>query len=120
MNLPSTLEVMHKLKCGQNIFRRPLIEKMMAEVSELSKALSTDLDHYIEPLPEFKTKYHAPVLTLEERNKAQAYAKKMIDKYPHRQRTFIAVLCIENMRLVKEINEHRAARGIDPLPVHEV
>lgn len=32
----------------------------------------------------------------------------------------LSMLVIENVRLVKEINEHRAARGIPPLDVHKV
>lgn len=32
----------------------------------------------------------------------------------------LAALCVENVRLTKEVNEHRAARGIDPLETYEV
>ncbi len=32
----------------------------------------------------------------------------------------LAALCLENVRLVKEINEHRAARGIEPLKTFKV
>jgi hypothetical protein len=115
MNLPFTLEVMNKLKCGQNIFRRPLIEKAMAEVGELAKKCPIE----VEPLPEIKTQYYRPILTAEEKAKVQEYAKKAMNSTLN-YASLIVLLCAENMTLVKEVNEHRAARGIEPLPTFEV
>jgi phosphopantetheine adenylyltransferase len=39
---------------------------------------------------------------------------------PAKSEIIMTALVIENVRLVKEINEHRAARGIAPLEVKRV
>jgi len=65
--------------------------------------------------------YTRPELTAEDHAQAEAYAAQQFRKYGLMKMTvLIAALVLENMCLVKEINEHRAARGIDPLPVFEV
>jgi len=67
------------------------------------------------------TPYTRPELTAEDREQAEEYAGKMIRRYGMgRVLVMVAALCLENVRLVKEVNEHRAARGIDPLPTFEV
>ena len=67
------------------------------------------------------TDYIRPELTKAEMQAAQNDAGKLFRKYGLRNvGNMILMLCIENMRLVKEINEHRAARGIAPLEVFEV
>ena len=70
------------------------------------------------PLP---TPYQRPELTAEDRTQAEQYAAQVFRRYGIGKVTLmIAALALENIRLVKEINEHRAARGIEPLPTFEV
>jgi len=60
---------------------------------------------------------------LEERDIIQARmdAQKLIRKYGIKNMSkMLVALVIENVRLVKEVNEHRAARGIAPLETFEV
>ncbi len=65
--------------------------------------------------------YQRPELTDEDKRKAEVEAKRLIQQHGYNNLPkMLALLCVENVRLVKEINEHRAARGIDPLPVYEV
>lgn len=65
--------------------------------------------------------YQSPELTDEDRKKAEADARALIKKYGFNNLPkMLAALCVENVRLVKEIQEHRAARGIAPLEVFEV
>lgn len=33
--------------------------------------------------------------------------------------TYILRICVENAQLLMELNEHREARGLDPLPVYD-
>lgn len=67
------------------------------------------------------TTYTRPELTEEDRKQAEAAAKKLIRKYGYNNLPkMLAALCIENVRLTKEVNEHRAARGVDPLETYEV
>lgn len=65
--------------------------------------------------------YQRPELADEDKAKAERDAKDLVKKHGFNNLPkMLALLCIENVRLVKEIQEHRAARGIDPLPTHEV
>lgn len=65
--------------------------------------------------------YTPPQLTDADRRQAEEDAKGLFRKYGIRNITImLAALCLENVRLVKEINEHRAARGIEPLKTFEV
>jgi hypothetical protein len=65
--------------------------------------------------------YNSPELTDEDKKKAEADALKLVRKYGFANLPkMLAALCVENVRLTKEINEHRAARGIDPLETFEV
>src|SRR3972149_3970982 len=58
--------------------------------------------------------YASPELTDENKKKANEDANKLIKKHGYNNLPkMLAYLCIENVRLVKEINEHRAARSID-------
>jgi hypothetical protein len=114
---PTTLEVMHKVKCGQNIFRKTTIQSMLDEFFNLAEQAGVDVVTAEMDRP--RMEYHAPVLSIEEKEKAQQYAINAINK-GGTYRNIIVALCAENMRLVKEIQEHRAARGIEPLPVFEV
>jgi len=67
------------------------------------------------------TIYTRPELTDQDRKQAETEAKKLLRKYGYSNfPKMLAALCIENVRLVKEINEHRAALGIDPLETFEV
>ncbi len=60
--------------------------------------------------------YTRPELTPEEKQQAQTDGLKLTANrsVPQLRALFIA-MCQENMRCLKEINEHRAARGIEPL-----
>jgi phosphopantetheine adenylyltransferase len=65
--------------------------------------------------------YNRPELTDDDKKKAEADAMRLVKKYGFNNLPkMLAALCIENVRLTKEINEHRAARGIDPLETFEV
>ena len=68
-----------------------------------------------------KIEYERPELTEKEIDQAQTDARTLIHKYGMNNAIkIIALLCVENVRLTKEVNEHRAARGIDPLPTFKV
>ena len=65
--------------------------------------------------------YTRPELDAKDREQAENYARATFRKYGvGKVVVMVASLCLENVRLLKEVNEHRAARGIDPLPVYEV
>lgn len=65
--------------------------------------------------------YTRPELTDEDRTQAEQYASKVFRRYGiGKVAVMIAALCLENIRLLKEVNEHRAARGIAPLSTFEV
>lgn len=65
--------------------------------------------------------YKRPELTIDEIDAAEKKAKSIFRQYGLNGLVkALADLVVENMRLLKEINEHRQARGIDPLPVHKV
>lgn len=67
------------------------------------------------------TEYTRPQLDDKDKAKAEADAKALIRKHGlNKLPIILAALCVENVRLVKEIQEHRAARGIDPLPTFKV
>jgi hypothetical protein len=64
--------------------------------------------------------YIRPTLTKDEESKAEKAAKGVMRKFGIQGVVMgLAQLCRENMLLLKEVNEHRAARGIAPLPVVE-
>lgn len=67
------------------------------------------------------TPFTRPDLTPDESAKATAYAKIIVyaqaDK--HLKLRMVESIMIENMRLLKECNQHRAAAGLDQLPVKE-
>jgi hypothetical protein len=65
--------------------------------------------------------YTRPELTQDEKKVAELCVNKLLRKYGYSNTAkIVAALAIENVRLVKEINEHRAALGIAPLEVYEV
>ena len=65
--------------------------------------------------------YKSPELTAEDTAKAEANAKLLIRKWGFGNLPkMLAALCVENVRLTKEIQEHRAARGIEPLKTFEL
>ena len=67
------------------------------------------------------TPYTRPELTQYETEKATNNTHTLIRKYGlSNLGTILHMLVLENMRLVKEINEHRAARDIEPLQTFEV
>lgn len=68
-----------------------------------------------------KTDYTRPELTEEDQKNAAQDYQRLIKKFGYGNLPLMMkALCLENMRLVKECNEHRAARGIAPLPTFEV
>lgn len=65
--------------------------------------------------------YQRPELTPEEKELAAENAEKLIRKYGYTNLVkMLGMLALENARLVKEIQEHRAARGFEPLPTFKV
>lgn len=68
-----------------------------------------------------KIDYTRPELSDEQKKQAMKDAQTLIRNYGmSKVPLMVAALCMENARLVKEVNDHRAARGIDPLPTFEV
>jgi hypothetical protein len=60
--------------------------------------------------------YPRPMLTPEEQAKQRELARNInFTQFQSRGR-ILSKLCEENLRLLKEVNEHRLARGFDPLP----
>lgn len=67
------------------------------------------------------TTYTRPELTEADKREAEKTATSLLRKYGFGNfPKIVAALCLENVRLTREINEHRAARGIDPLETYEV
>lgn len=67
------------------------------------------------------TDYTRPELEEKEIIQARMDAQKLIRKYGmNKLPVMLSALVLENVRLVKECNEHRAARGIAPLETFEV
>lgn len=64
--------------------------------------------------------YQRPELEEKDLIQARMDVAKLVRKYYRSRDQIIELLAIENVRLVKEVNEHRAARGIEPLPTFEV
>ena len=64
--------------------------------------------------------YERPIPTEQDQKEAGIEAKNLIRKYGMNNLPAMLVhLVLENYMLVKEIQEHRKARGFDPLPVHD-
>jgi len=64
--------------------------------------------------------YPRPELSQDEANRYVKAAARLNSLNDQRIRlSYIIGLVIENARLLREVNEHRAARGYDPLPVYE-
>lgn len=64
--------------------------------------------------------YPRPELSQDETTRYQKAAARLNSLNDQRIRlSYIIGLVIENARLLREVNEHRAARGFDPLPVYE-
>jgi len=65
--------------------------------------------------------YPRPEFTEGDRKKAEAYATAAIKKYGLKNFCkLLALIALENIRLTRECNEHRTARGFEPLELHEV
>jgi len=66
--------------------------------------------------------YNRPTLTQEDFKEVSVLAQKlsMLAHLPTKLREAFETILIENSRLAKECNEHRAARGFEPLPVTKV
>lgn len=64
----------------------------------------------------------APIqLTERERQQATQAAQRFMSRYAGAPvESMVTVLYVESVRLAKEINEYRAALGLDPLPRFEV
>jgi hypothetical protein len=64
--------------------------------------------------------YTRPTLTKEEEQKAEQAAKGVMRKFGIQGVVLgLAQVCRENMILLKEVNEHRAARGIEQIKALE-
>lgn len=64
--------------------------------------------------------YARPELDEGEVIQAHMYAAKLIRKHGlNKMPVLVDLVILENTRLVKEIQEHRAARGLEPLPTVE-
>lgn len=64
--------------------------------------------------------YPRPDLTAEEVDKYSRQARKLNAIRDERLRlVYVAAMVAENVRLLKEVNQHREARGLKPLPVYD-
>ncbi len=64
--------------------------------------------------------YPRPDLSEDDKQSLQKIAKKLAAIRDDRLRlTYYMAICVENARLLKEVNEHRQARGFNPLTVHK-
>lgn len=64
--------------------------------------------------------YPRPEVTTEEKEKIAKAARKLAAIKDDRLRlAYVIAVCLENARLVREVNEHRQARGFEPLPVYD-
>lgn len=64
--------------------------------------------------------YPRPVVSDQTQREAAQLAARLVNhKNTADIRTAVAGLLCENQRLTLEVNEHRAARGFDPLPTVE-
>ena len=67
------------------------------------------------------SEYTRPELTKEDLKKTSEWLAGLFHKHGvMKTPQVLETLVLENVRLLKEVNEHRAARGIDPLPTFEV
>lgn len=65
--------------------------------------------------------YTRPELDEKELDQAQTDARVLIRKCGFNNAVkIIGLLAVENARLLKECNEHRTARGIEPIPTFKV
>jgi hypothetical protein len=80
-----------------------------------------DLQHLRDGLDQpMAADYPRPVLTKEEKEKYASAAKKInAIKDQYLRLIYVAKMIEENVRLLKEVNEHRAARGLAPLPTYD-
>jgi hypothetical protein len=67
------------------------------------------------------TTYTRPELTKDDQAKAGQLAVSLTgNKSTLQIRAAVAMVLLENQKLTREVNEHRAARGLEPLATHEV
>lgn len=65
------------------------------------------------------TAYTPRPLTDDEKADAiRAAAKITVNRSMAQIRTAVLAICAANIQLAAEVNEHRAARGFDPLPTY--
>ena len=65
------------------------------------------------------TEYNRPDLTEEEQEKLALVARRFFGKPRPQQILTISLLLAENAILTREVNEHRTARGYEPLPTYD-
>lgn len=67
------------------------------------------------------TPYPRPELTEKDIDQAETDARALLRRYGFNNAIkIIGILAAESVRLLKEVNEHRAARGYDQLPSFKV
>jgi len=66
-----------------------------------------------------KIEYIRPDLTEEEQVKLALVARRFFGKPRSQQIITISLLLAENAMLTREVNEHRTARGYEPLPTYD-
>lgn len=71
-------------------------------------------------MSEEKTAYPRPDIDPQEAEKYSRVARK-VNSIPDQMMRliYVAAMIAENVRLTKEVNEHRIARGFEPLPVYD-
>lgn len=75
-----------------------------------------------QPPAENPTDYHRPQVSQNDVSKIAQMVRRATNTHRNSAeeiRSAFFLVCIENARLLAEVNEHRAARGLAPLPVHE-
>ena len=64
--------------------------------------------------------YNRPDLTDQQKQQLALTAHQINMMHDLRKRlAYLIAMVVENARLTAEVNEHRAARGIDPLPTYD-
>lgn len=63
--------------------------------------------------------YKRPELSNDEMGKMGAWAVVLAGLPLPKRVQMIYKICEENLRLVKELNSHREARGYEPLPIYD-
>lgn len=98
------------------------VERIKRHISRNTKGetMEEDIQSIRNTLPDQSGYYPRPELTSDEGKKYSNVAKKINGIQDSRLRlVYLTTIVCENVRLLREVNEHRRARGLDPLPEYD-